>query len=157
MNAWRELVRRKGLELQHYPKKFLVYNPGVVRKPYSLIRNRFRGRGEFVQLNLLPCVKNTEEEHQPKSRVNPRGDEELIDVQRLNDGPFADVVAKRLKTRKGHPDKKDPHTKGIFLGHRGTCGPNNETDQCRNRPLTKGTTWEQHNCLEGLENLRDRE
>jgi hypothetical protein len=90
-------------------------------------------------------VKHTEEEHQPEHRVNPRRYKKLIDVQRLNDRPFAAVVAERLKPRERHPDEKDPHTQGILPSHSRSSWSDDKAEQSRNRPLTKGTTWVQHN------------
>jgi hypothetical protein len=92
-------------------------------------------------------VKHTEEEHQPEHRVNPRRYKKLIDVQRLNDRPFAAVVAERLKPREGHPDEKDPHAQGILFGHSRSSWPDDKAEQSRNRPLTKGTTWVQHDGM----------
>jgi hypothetical protein len=69
------------LELQHYPKKFLVISPGVVRKPYLLVRYSFCGSDVLVDSTLSPCSKHAKGQHQPEDSVNPRWQEELIEME----------------------------------------------------------------------------
>jgi hypothetical protein len=135
------------VELNHIPKKAPGYMSWGVRKPSSLICNRFRGCNELVDAPLPPCSKNAKGEHQSTYRMNPRRYEQLIEVESLDHRPITPVMPHRLESGERHPYERKSHAERVFARSRGSRRTNYDREQSSQRPLTKGTTWIKHRVL----------